>query len=89
MTEQEFKMKYPSVDTLPPHVFSSRDLTKPVGREFREYLSFLLANNKECLRYIHRKSLEYVDYGGSHRLSFAKWVGQLNTQLNTKEQDIE
>lgn len=89
MTEKEFKMKYHSVDTLPPHIFSSRDLTKPVGDEFRAYLSFLLLNNKECLRYIHRKSQEYVDYGGSHRLSFAKWCGQLKTQLNTKEQDIE
>ena len=89
MTELEFKMKYPRVDTLPPHIFSSRDLTKPVGKEFREYLLFLLLNNKECLRYIHRKSLEYVDYGGSHKLSFTKWIGQLNTQLNIKELDIE
>ena len=85
MTEQEFKRKYGDVEKLPPHIFSSRDLTKPVGKEFREYLLFLLLNNKDCLRYIHRKSLEYVDYGGSHKLSFTKWVGQLTTQLNTKE----
>ena len=89
MNEKEFKMKYHSVDTLPPHIFSSRDLTKPVGKEFRDYLSFLLVNNKECLRYLHRKSLEYVNYGGSNNLSFEKWCSQLKTQLNTKEQDIE
>ena len=89
MTEQEFKIKYHSVDALPPHIFSSRDLTKPVGKEFREYLLFLLLKNKDCLRYIHRKSLEYVDYGGSHKLSFTKWCSQLTTQLNTKEKDFE
>ena len=73
MTEQEYKIKYHSVDTLTPHIFSSRDITKPVGKEFRAYLSFILLNNKECLRYIHRKSLEYVNYGGSNNLSFEKW----------------
>ena len=89
MNEQEFKRKYNSVENLPPHIFSSRDLTKPVGREFREYLLFLLLNNKDTLRYIHRKSLEYVDYGGSHNLSFPRWISQLTTQLKTKEQDNE
>ena len=85
MTEAEFKRKYNSVDKLPPHIFSSRDLTKPVGKEFKEYLLFLLLNNKDSLRYLHRKSLEYVDYGGSNNLSFSKWISQLTTQLNTKE----
>jgi len=85
MTEQEFKRKYNDVEKLPTHIFSSRDLTKPVGKDFREYLLFLLLNNKDCLRYIHRKSLEFVNYGGSNNLSFEKWCSQLNTQLNTKE----
>ena len=85
MTEQEFKRKYDDVEKLPTHIFSSRDLTKPVGKEFREYLLFLLLNNKDCLRYIHRKSLEFVNYGGSNNLSFEKWCSQLKTQLNTKE----
>ena len=85
MTEQEFKRKYNDVEKLPTHIFSSRDLTKPVGKEFREYLLFLLLNNKDCLRYIHRKSLEFVNYGGSNNLSFEKWCSQLKTQLNTKE----
>ena len=85
MTEQEFKRKYDDVGKLPTHVFNSRDLTKPVGTEFREYLLFLLLNNKDCLRYIHRKSLEFVNYGGSNNLSFEKWCSQLKTQLNTKE----
>lgn len=85
MTEKEFKRRYGSVEKLPPHIFSSRDLTKPVGKEFREYLSFLLLNKRDCLRYIHRKSLEFVNYGGSNNLSFEKWCSQLTTQLNTKE----
>ena len=42
MTEQEFKRKYNDVEKLPTHIFSSRDLTKPVGKEFREYLLFLI-----------------------------------------------
>lgn len=86
MTEQEFKRKYKSVEKLPPHIFKSRDLTKPVGKEFREYLLFLVVNKPECLRYIHRKSLEFADYGGSNVLAFSKWQQQLKTQLNLKEE---
>lgn len=82
MTEIQFKKKYNSVDKLPTHLFKSRDLTKPVGKEFREYLLFLLNNNPECLKYLHRKSQEFSDYGGSFRLSWDKWLGQLTTQLN-------
>ena len=82
MTEQQFKRKYNSVSSLPTHLFRSRDLTKPVGQEFREYLLFLVNTNPEALRYLHRKSLEFSDYGGANKLGWHRWLAQLTSQLN-------
>lgn len=82
MTEKEFKHKYKTVSSLPTHLFRSRDLTKPVGKEFIAFLTFLMNNNPDSLRYLHRKSLEFSDYGGANKLSWAKWLGQLTTQLH-------
>lgn len=84
MQESSFKRKYSSVDSLPPHVFLNRDMTKPVGKEFIEYLSFLVKHRPEALRYIHRKAQEFVDYGGANQLPFHKWLQMLTNQINNK-----
>lgn len=84
MQESSFKRKYSSVASLPPHVFLNRDMTKPVGKEFIEYLSFLVNHRPEALRYIHRKAQEFVDYGGANQLPFHKWLQMLTNQINNK-----
>ena len=84
MQESSFKKKYNNVDNLPPHVFMNRDMTRPVGKEFIEYLAFLIKHNPETLRYIHRKAQEYVDYGGANQIPFNKWIQILSNHINNK-----
>jgi len=86
MTPEQFKRKYNTVDKIPKHVFIDRELSKPVGTELKEFLTFLVLNEPETLRYLHRKGQEYKDYGGANLLSFSKWLGQLKTSLQIKGQ---
>lgn len=84
MTPEQFKRKYSTVGKLPKHVFKDCELSKPVGEEFRSYLTFLVLNEPDALRYIHRKGQEYVDYGGANHLPFFRWLGQLKTSLELR-----
>lgn len=81
MTPTDFKRKYKSVEDLPSHVFTDRELSNPIGEELCEFLQFLLDNEPDTLRYIHRKGQEYVDYGGANVMPWAKWLGQLRNNL--------
>ena len=84
MTPEQFKRKYNSIDKLPKHVFVDRELSKPVGDELKEFLTFLVLNEPETLRYLHRKGQEYVEYGGANLLPFSRWLGQLKTSLKLR-----
>ena len=81
MTPEQFKRRYKSVEDLPAHIFTDRELSAPVGEELRAFLQFLLDNEPEALRYLHRKGQEYIDYGGANVLSWTKWLGQLRNNL--------
>ena len=81
MTPEQFKKKYKAVEELPAHVFTDRELSAPVGEELCQFLQFLLDNEPETLRYLHRKGQEYTDYGGANVLSWSKWLGQLRNNL--------
>lgn len=87
MTPEAFKRKYNTVDKLPKHVFTDRALCKPVGEELKAFLTFLVLNEPETLRYLHRKGQEYVEYGGANVLDFAKWLGQLKTSLKLRDKE--
>ena len=81
MTPAQFKKKYSKVEDLPAHVFTDRELSAPVGVDLCEFLQFLLDNEPDALRYLHRKGQEYIDYGGANVLSWTKWLGQLRNNL--------
>lgn len=81
MTPEQFKRKYNSVEKLPAHVFTDRELSAPVGDELCEFLQWLLDNEPETLHYLHRKGQEYIDYGGANILGWQKWLGQLRNNL--------
>lgn len=86
MTPEQFKRKFNTVQSLPAHIFTDRELSAPVGKEFRDFLRFLVEHSPETLRYIHRKGQEYVDYGGANNLPWSRWIGQLRNNLNKGNQ---
>lgn len=63
------------------HIFTNKDLTIPATKELLVYLWQLYREDKEVLRYLHRKCQEYIKYNGCHVITFANWLEKLEKDL--------
>lgn len=78
-------------DTLPdptkiPHVFFNVELTKPASKELHKYLSLCLEHYPDSLKYLHRKSQEYVKHGsGVRKMGYEDWKRKLATELRKQK----
>lgn len=77
--------KYKNVSDIPTHIFKNAACTVPVGDEFKEYLRWMLENHPNDLEYIFRHAQKYSNYGGTKRIPFHVWQGQLERQLNKEK----
>lgn len=72
---------YKKLSNIPPHVFRNRILTEPVGKDFRNYLRYMLDNHPDDLAYIHKHSQKYVNHGGAWVITFTRWRDRLENNL--------
>lgn len=73
-----------SIDTDPvdiPWIFRNRDLTIPATRELQKYLALVIEEDVELLRFLYRRSQEYVKFGGANTYTFKKWVAKLKRDV--------
>lgn len=87
-SKKKYKRLYNSPSDIPVHIFKNAACTVPVGQEFREYLRYMLEHHPDDLEYIFRNAQQYSNYGGTKRIPFDVWKGQLKRQLNkTRKED--
>ena len=81
------KIPYKNLQELPPHIFRDVQMRDPVGKEFRQYLRYMLENHNEDLQYIHRRSQTYVEHGGAFYETFPQWRTKLKNKLKKYEKE--
>lgn len=64
-----------------PHVFKNKELTVPATKDLLIYLWMLYKQDKEVLRYLHRRSQEYINHGGAYLSTFKAWLNKLEKDL--------
>lgn len=73
-----------TIDTDPldiPWIFRNRDLTIPSTQELKEYLTILVEDDIENVRFLHRRQQEYLKFGGGNAYAFSKWIAKLKRDL--------
>lgn len=73
-----------TIDTDPkdiPWIFKNRDLTIPSTQELHTYLTLLVNDDPEPLRFLYSKSQEYTKYNGANAYTFKRWLDKLKKDL--------
>lgn len=65
-----------------PWIFKNRDLTIPSCKELHTYLTLLVEDNPEQLRFLHSQSQKYIKYGGANTYTFKGWLTKLKRDLD-------
>lgn len=66
-------------------IFRNRDLTIPANTDTKEWLNFMVANFPDDLKFLHKKSQEYVRFGGANAYLWSKWLQKLKRDLKKEE----
>lgn len=62
-------------------IFRNRDLTIPANKATREWLVYMAENFEEHLKFLHKKSQEYVRFGGANAYTWGAWLKKLKRDL--------
>ena len=62
-------------------IFRNRDLTIPANTETKEWLIYMVANFPDDLKFLFKKSQEYVRFGGANAYVWAAWLKKLKRDL--------
>lgn len=78
---------YKSIEDIPPHIFSNKELTKTPSPKLRAYLKYMLEHHTNDLHYLYRSCQQYVNYGGCYTLSWHRWLTKLERDLIEQENE--
>ena len=63
-------------------IFRNRDLTIPANTETKDFLCYMVEHYPDDLKFLYKKSQEYVRFGGANTYSWKMWFKKLQRDLN-------
>lgn len=83
--KKQIKEPYESISDVPPLCFWDRFYTEPASQDTYDFLQYMLSDNKQALKGLHRRCQEYIDYGGAYKITWTKWLERLTKNLEKSE----